>query len=73
MPWKSDGVKRCPRECPNRAPGCHNVETCENWAQQVEAQRKKLEARRAAYVPKRKSWEDMGVAKARVKKWHGNG
>lgn len=61
MPWKSDGVQRCPRKCPDRKPGCHNVNTCENWARQVEAQKKKMEARRAAYTPRRKSWEELGA------------
>ena len=67
MAWNSNGVQRCPRECPNRAPGCHNVETCENWAKQVAAQREKLEARKAAYKPRRKSWEEMGVTGRRKK------
>ena len=57
MPMKGDGVRRCPRECPNRAPGCHNVATCENWAKQVEMHKKRLEARIAATTPKRMSWE----------------
>lgn len=31
-PWKSP----C-RDCTRRAPGCHNVETCEDWREWVKA------------------------------------
>ena len=57
MAWNRNGIRRCPKDCPNRAPGCHNIATCENWAAQMEQQRKNLEAKRAAYTQKRMSWE----------------
>ena len=67
MAWNSNGAKRCPKNCPNRAPGCHNVATCESWARQVEEHKKKLEARRAAMPLRRMSWEAMAAAEKGAK------
>lgn len=42
--WNLAGkeIRICPIDCPNRCaePNCHNVETCEIWAQHVERQRR---------------------------------
>lgn len=34
MKAPENGVIRCPEDCPERKPGCHNTETCECWAAQ---------------------------------------
>lgn len=58
------GYVVCPPDCPNRSaePNCHNVETCERWAQHVERQRLLYADRdawqesRARITPNHKRW-----------------
>lgn len=52
---------RCPRDCPERAPGCHNEETCECWRRQKEEDRKRLEAEQERFSIKRRTWEQRGM------------
>lgn len=55
------GATRCPKDCPNRKVGCHNVKTCENWAKQVEENRERLAKRREKNAARRLSWEERGI------------
>lgn len=55
------GVTRCPKDCPRRKVGCHNVETCENWRKQVEENRKRLMERDEKFYAKRRTWEQRGI------------
>lgn len=52
---------RCPANCPDLAPGCHNVNTCECWKKQMEEDAERHAAREAKYASKRKSWEERGI------------
>lgn len=57
--WTKDtGKPGCCRGCAKRKPGCHNVRTCPDWAQEVERRRKEKEAREAQGPVTRKSWEE---------------
>ena len=40
------GKTVCAPDCPKRRVGCHNVETCEKWAEHVEKRRKEYERRK---------------------------
>lgn len=55
------GVTRCPKDCPNRKVGCHNVKTCENWRKQVEENRARLKAQHEKNATSRMSWESRGI------------
>lgn len=43
-PWK-DAKPSCCYKCGRRKPGCHDVETCPDWAKEVEKRRADKEAR----------------------------
>lgn len=58
---RPEGGTRCPRDCPKRAPGCHNEETCECWRKQKEEDRKRLEESMARQAAKRRTWEQRGM------------
>ena len=55
------GAARCPKDCPNRRVDCHNVETCENWAKQVEENKARLKARHEKNAARRMSWESRVI------------
>lgn len=55
------GVTRCPKDCANRKPGCHNVATCENWRKQVEENRARLLEDKERNESKRLTWEQRGL------------
>lgn len=57
----SRGVTRCPKDCPNRKVGCHNVETCENWRKQVEENKERLHQQHLKNAVKRLTWEERGI------------
>lgn len=57
----SRGVTRCPKDCPNRKVGCHNVNTCEAWRKQVEENRERLLKQSEAFAAKRRTWEQRGI------------
>ena len=59
-------IPRCEKDCPRRKVGCHNVNTCETWAAQVEAQQVKRAAKaeerqvkRAAKAEERQKCSDI--------------
>ena len=57
----NNGVTRCPKDCPNRKVGCHNVKTCEHWRKQVEENRARLLKRDAEFAAKRRTWEERRI------------
>lgn len=52
----------CPRECPKRAPGCHNAETCERWAAYEAKKRERYAAAAQRSRGKRMCWEERKTA-----------
>ena len=57
----TNGVLRCPKDCPERKPGCHNPDTCDCWAKQQEHRKQERDARwnrRCAYPH---SWAQRGI------------
>lgn len=61
-----NGVTRCPKDCPSRKVGCHNVNTCEAWRRQVEENRARLAARDEKNHVKAK---DMGTERDQGMTW----
>ena len=59
----SDGVLRCPKDCPERKPGCHNVETCACWAAQLERRKKERQERWYQRCQYPHSWAQRGIIK----------
>lgn len=55
----------CPKECPKRKVGCHNVETCENWAAHVARKKAQRQAAIARGASKRMSWEARAAQERR--------
>lgn len=53
-------VLRCPKDCPERKPGCHNTETCECWSAQEEDRKQKRESR-WGYRLYPHSWAQRGL------------
>lgn len=60
---KYDGP--CPKECPRRAPDCHNAKTCENWARHEAKQEEKRRRAQERYAARRMSWEERSAKDAR--------
>lgn len=53
----------CAKDCPRRAPGCHNASTCPAWAAH-EAQKAERMAKKARrWQQKRMTWEDRAAYK----------
>lgn len=40
--------KGCCYECPDRKPGCHNIETCEKWKKHEEDKKERYEKEKLA-------------------------
>lgn len=57
----SDGVIRCPKDCPERKPGCHNAEKCECWAKQMERRNRERDAKWNQKLSYPKSWAARGM------------
>lgn len=55
------GGTRCPKDCPNRKPYCHNVDTCETWKKQVEENAERQAARDKRIASRRMTWEERGI------------
>lgn len=55
-------IPRCEKDCPRRKVGCHNVNTCEIWAAQVEA----LQVKRAAKAEERQKCSDIMRSRGRL-------
>lgn len=51
------GGTRCPKDCPNRKPYCHNVDACEIWKKQVEENAERQAARDKRIASRRMTWE----------------
>lgn len=39
----------CPKDCPRRKVGCHNVNTCPEWAEHVRRQQERQRAKAQMY------------------------
>ena len=70
MKAPENGVIRCPKDCPERKPGCHNVDTCELWAKQQEQRQKGRDARWNVKQSYPQSWSQRGILdkEGRIKK-----
>lgn len=55
----------CQKDCPRRAPGCHNAATCENWAIHEKKQQEKREKNKARNAAQRMSWEQRKANESR--------
>ena len=55
------GGTRCPKDCPQRAPGCHNIQTCACWKKQMEEDAARHAAIQARRGTGRLSWESRGI------------
>lgn len=58
---RPEGGTRCPKDCPNRKPYCHNVDTCETWRKQVEEDKARIAERDKKYATRRWTWEERGI------------
>ena len=55
----------CPKDCQNRAPGCHNAKTCEHWAKHEEKKRAQRERNKERFASSRMSWEQRKANESR--------
>lgn len=55
----------CPKDCPNRAPGCHNAKTCKNWAEHEAKKAEQRERNKARFAAGRMSWEQRKANESR--------
>lgn len=57
------GLPRCPKDCPQRKPGCHDADTCALWAAQLEQRKKERLARWYQKCQYPHSWAQRGIIK----------
>ena len=54
-----------PKDCPNRAPGCHDAKTCKNWAEHEAKKAEQRERNKARFAAGRMSWEQRKANESR--------